>query len=144
MVRQIEAEGQFPDVDYAFDQGMLSVPLTKIIEASGKHWVTEIERSRNIMWNGQWWRVEKVAQELKTEHPESFREKKVTCRGGETKEIWAFSKVVRLRKYGRKRLVIVHEKPDLSDSPRFLLTDALHLDASRVFSTWSYRWSVEI
>ena len=144
MVRQIETEGQFPDVDYAFDQGMLSVPLTKIIEASGKHGVTEIERSRNIMWHGQWQRVERVAQALKTEHPESFRHLKVGCRNGETKEIWSFTKVVRLRKYGRKRLVIVHEKSDLSDNPRFLLTDALHWDASRVFSTWSYRWSVEI
>ncbi len=52
--------------------------------------------------------------------------------------------VVRLKKYGRKRLVIVHETSDLSDAPRFLLTDALHWDASRVFTTWSYRWSVEI
>ncbi len=41
-------------------------------------------------------------------------------------------------------MVIVHEKSDLSDSPRFLLTDALHWDASKIFATWSYRWSVEI
>ncbi|MGK7898563.1 MAG: hypothetical protein AB4372_34345 [Xenococcus sp. (in: cyanobacteria)] len=40
-------------------------------------------------------------------------------------------------------MVIVHEKSDLSDAPRFLLTDALHWDASRVFNTWSYRWPVE-
>ena len=40
--------------------------------------------------------------------------------------------------------MIVHEKSDLSDSPRFLLTDANHWDASRVFATWSYRWSVEM
>ena len=40
--------------------------------------------------------------------------------------------------------MIVHEQSDLSDAPRFLLTDALHWDASRIFATWSYRWSVEI
>ncbi len=51
--------------------------------------------------------------------------------------------VVRLKKSGRKRLVMVHETPDLSDAPRFLLTDALHWDASRTFSTWSFRWPVE-
>ena len=39
--------------------------------------------------------------------------------------------------------MIVHEKSDLSDAPRFLLTDSLHWDASRVFNTWSYRWPVE-
>ena len=119
-------------------------PLTEVIEENGKHWVTEIERSRNVMWGGQWQRVERVAEELKTKHPESFRHKLVRCRNAEQREIWAFTKVVRLKKYGRKRLVIVHEKSDLSDTPRFLLTDALHWDASRVFATWSYRWSVEI
>ena len=85
-----------------------------------------------------------VAQQLRAEHPESFRHKIVRCRNGKTREIWAFSKTVRLRKFGRKRLVIVHETEDLSDSPRFLLTDALHWDASRVFATWSYRWPCEI
>ena len=144
IVRQLESEGKFPNADYAFDQGVLSRPLTEVIEEKGKHWVTEIERSRNILWNDQWQRVERVAEELKRSHPESFRHKLVRCRNGEKRDIWAFTKVVRLKKYGRKRLVIVHETSDLSDAPRFLLTDALHWDASRVFATWSYRWSVEI
>ena len=98
---QIETEGQFPHADYAFDQGVLSRPLTELIEAKGKHWVTEVERSRNIMWNGQWQRVDRVAEELKAEHPESFRHKSVRCRNNELREIWAFTKVVRLKKYGR-------------------------------------------
>ncbi|MEM9508647.1 MAG: hypothetical protein AAGA16_13335 [Cyanobacteria bacterium P01_E01_bin.35] len=144
IVSQLESENNFPHADYAFDQGVLSRPLTEVIEESGKHWVTEIERSRNVMWNGQWQRVDKIAEELKANHSESFRHKLVRCRNGEQREIWAFTKVIRLKKYGRKRLVIVHEKPDLSDTPRFLLTDALHWDASRIFATWSYRWSVEI
>ncbi len=144
IVSQLESEGQFPNADYAFDQGVLSHPLTELIEAHKKHWVTEIERSRNVMWDGQWQRVEQVETILKNNHPESFRHKLVRCRNGEKREIWAFTKVIRLKKYGRKRLVIVHEKSDLSDTPRFLLTDALHWDASRVFATWSYRWSVEI
>ena len=143
IVTQIEAEGQFPDADYAFDQGVLTRPLTECIEASGKHWVSEIECSRLILWQGQWLRVDGVAQDLKTEHPESFRHKVVRCPNGETREIWAFTKVVRLKKFGRKRLVIIHEQNDLSDPPRFLLTDALHWDSARVFATWSYRWPIE-
>ncbi|MEO0685269.1 MAG: hypothetical protein AAFY76_09550 [Cyanobacteria bacterium J06649_11] len=144
IVRQLESEDQFPNADYAFDQGVLSRSLTEVIEALGKHWVTEIERSRNIMWDGQWQRIEKVAEKLKNDHPESFRHKSVRCRNGKRRDIWAFTKVVRLKKYTRKRVVIVHEKSDLSDVPRFLLTDALHWDSSRVFATWTYRWSVEI
>jgi hypothetical protein len=144
IVRQLESEDRFPNADYAFDQGILSRPLSEVIEESGKHWVTEIERSRNLMWNGQWQRVDRIAEELKTNHRESFSHSLVRCRNGEQREIWAFTKVVRLKKYGRKRLVIVHEQSDLSDVPRFLLTDALYWNASRVLATWSYRWSVEI
>jgi hypothetical protein len=68
----------------------------------------------------------------------------VQGRNGETKQYWAFTKVVRLKRYGRKRLVIVHEKADLSDAPRFLLTDAHHWESGRVLETWSYRWAVAI
>jgi hypothetical protein len=143
IVRQIEAEGQYPQADYAFDQGVLTHPLTQLIESCGKHWVSEIECRRLILWNNQWQQVQTVAKQLRQDHPESFRPKKVRCRNGKIREIWAFTKVVRLKKYGRKRLVVVHETADLSDVPRFLLTDALHWDASRTFCTWTFRWPVE-
>jgi hypothetical protein len=48
---------------------------------------------------------------------------------GAVKPIWAFTKVVRLKKFGRKRLVVVHEQEDLQDAPRFLSTDALHWES---------------
>ncbi len=143
VVKQIEAEGLYPQADYAFDQGVLSHPLTTLIESVGKHWVSEVEKTRLILWYGQWQQVQALAKHLRQEHPESFRLKQVRCRNHEIREIWAFSKVVRLKKYGRKRLTIIHEMADLSDPPRFLLTDALHWDSSRVFATWSFRWPVE-
>ena len=52
--------------------------------------------------------------------------------------------MVRLKKYGKKRLVIAHETEDLSDTPRFLLTDALNWEITRIIQTWNYRWSVEV
>lgn len=54
------------------------------------------------------------------------------------------TKVVRLKKYGKKRLVIAHETEDLSGKPRFLLADALHWDITRIIRTWNYRWSIEV
>lgn len=143
IVKQIEAEGNYPQADYAFDQGVLTVELTNLIESVGKHWVSEIEKTRLILWEGQWIQAQLIDEHLTQNHPDSFRYKKVSCRNDEMREIWAFSKVVRLKKYGRKRLTIIHEKADLSDTPRFLLTDAHHWDASRIFATWSFRWPVE-
>jgi hypothetical protein len=143
LVRQIEAEGKFPQANYAFDNGVLTLELTRLIESCGKHWVTELESSRHINWKGVWRRVDEVAAELRQHHRESFRPVTVRCRNGERKEFWAFTKVVRLKRYGSKRLVIVHETPDLTDRPRFLLTDALYWESGRVIETWSYRWASE-
>jgi hypothetical protein len=144
MVEQLEREGHFPQANYAFDNGLLTWELARCIERVGKHWVSELECSRHIQWVGQWRRVDDVAAALRTEHPESFRSLEVRCRNGETKPFWVFTKVVRLKRYGRKRLVIVHEQEDLGDAPRFLLTDALHWESGRVIETWSYRWAAEI
>ena len=108
------------------------------------NWVSEIECSRHILWNDQWQRVDGVAASLRREHPESFRPLQVRNRKGKVQEYWAFTKCVRLKKYGRKRLVIVHEREDLSDAPRYLVTDARYWDATRVIQTWKYRWSVEV
>jgi hypothetical protein len=144
MVQQLEEEGNFPQADYAFDNGVLTVELTRLIESKGKHWVSEIESSRLILWHDAWRRVDEVATELRQQHPESFRRVQVRCRNGQTKEFWAFTKTVRLKKYARKRLAIVHEHADLSDTPRFLLTDAVHWESGRMIETWSFRWAAEV
>jgi hypothetical protein len=144
IVQELEQEGHFPQAHYAFDNGLLTLDLAREIEARGKHWVSEVEGSRHIQWLGQWRRVDDVARELRQTHHESFRPMQVRCRHGETKSYWAFTKVVRLKRYGRKRLVMVHEQEDLGDVPRFLLSDARHWDSGRVVETWSYRWAVEV
>jgi hypothetical protein len=144
IVQQLEQEGHFSSAHYTFDHGVLSLELSRGIERAGKHWVSELECSRHIQWQGQWQRVDTVAHMLQQAHPESFRAVRVHCRNGQTKLFWAFTKGVRLKRYGRKRLVIVYEQQDLGDTPRFLLTDALHWDSRRVIETWSYRWTSEI
>src|SRR5262252_637131 len=143
VVQQLEQEGHFPQAHYAFDNGVLTLELTRCIESVGKPWGSELESSRHIQWQGQWRRVDAGAAELRHGHPESFRPVRVRCRNGDTKQYWAFTKVVRLKRYGRKRLVIVPEHAELSDTPRFFLTDAQHGESGRVLETWSYRWASE-
>jgi hypothetical protein len=144
IVQQLEDEGQFPQAHYAFDTGVLNLDWTRYIEGREKHWVSEVECSRHIQWYGQWRRVDGVAAELRQDQMESFRPVSVQRRSGERKQFWAFTKTVRLKRYGRKRLVIVHETQDLIDVPRFLVTDALHWESGRVIETWSDRWASEI
>ena len=144
IVLRIEKEGLFPLAHYAFDNGVLCLELTRCIEKAGKHWVSKAEKSRNVMWNGKWTRVDAVDEELCQNHPESFREIEVLERNGKKEKYWVFTKVLRLKRYGRKRLVIIHESQDLSDTPRFLLTDAKHWNAVKVIQVWSYRWASEV
>jgi hypothetical protein len=100
--------------------------------------------THGLVSDGDFRRVDEVAADLRHQHPESFRDVRVSRRNGEDKVFWAFTKVVRLKRYGRKRLVIVHERADLSDVPRFLVTHALYWESGRMIQTWSYRWASEV
>lgn len=144
VVKRVEQEPHCPQSGYAFDNGVLNLDLSRFIESCGKHWVSEGECSRHSLWQGRWRRVDEVAAELKQTYPHSFRRLTFPTRTGEEKMHWAFSKAVRLKRYGKKRLRMVHEEADLSDTPRFLLTDAVHWEGGRILTTWSYRWSSEL
>ena len=135
MVAQLEEEGKFPQADYAFDNGVLTVELTHLIETKGKHWVSELESSQHILWQDQWRRIDEVAAELRRTHPESFHKVSVRCRNGEQKQFWAFTRSVRLKRYGRKRIAMVHERAELTDAPRLLVTDAVHWESGRIIET---------
>ena len=103
-----------------------------------------LESSRHILWKDQGRRIDEVAVEFRQLHPESFRHVTVRCRNGEQKEYGAFTKSVRLKRYGRKRIAIVHEGGDLTDAPRFLVTDAVHGESGRMIEAWSFRWAAEV
>jgi hypothetical protein len=143
-VAQLEEEGKCPQADSAFDNGVLTIELPRLIESNGKHGVSEVESSRHILWQDEWRRIDEVAMELRQTHPERFRQVFVRCRNGETKEVWAFTKSVRLKRYGRKRIAIVHERDDLTDTSRFLVTEALQWESGRIIESWSFRWAAAV
>jgi len=39
---------------------------------------------------------------------------------------------------------MVHERADLTDTPRFLVTDALQWESGRIIETWSFRWAAAV
>jgi hypothetical protein len=118
--------------------------LPRLLEGSGQHGVSESECARPMNWHGQWRRVDAVAAALRAQHPESFRPLTVTCRHGAQKRYGVLTKGVRLKKYGEKRVVVVHEQEDLQDTPRFVVTDAKPWECTRLLETWSYRWTSEV
>ena len=103
VVREMEAAGPVPAAQSAFDPGVLPLELTRGSESAGKQWVSEIAGARHSNWAGQWRRVDEGGVERRTQPPESVRPLKVPGRHGQEREYWAFTKVVRLKKSGRKR-----------------------------------------
>jgi len=144
MIRQLESEGGFEDADYAFDNGLFCKQVVAAIEEAGKEWVSELETSRKVLWKDQWVRLDEVAKQLRTESPRSFREYECEKRNGEKQKFWAFTKVVHLKRYGRKRIMIMHYTEELSDEPHFYITSGISWKPPRILRTWSFRWGAEL
>src|SRR2546426_7291356 len=98
IVAYIEEEGQFPQAHSAFDNGVLTLELTRLIESKGKHWVSEVESSRHILWQDQGRRLDEVAARLRQTHPPNFRPVSVRCRDGVRQEVWGLPNGVRLNR----------------------------------------------
>jgi hypothetical protein len=123
---------------------VLTRELTRVLEGVGKHGVRALESARHIQWFGQWRRVDELAATLRQDQAERLRPIRVRCRNGDTKDFWVCTKVVRLKRYGRHRLVIVHAAAALTDAPRFLVTEALYGESGRVIEPWRDRWASEL
>jgi hypothetical protein len=110
IVQQLAQDGHFPLAQSACDNGVSTLERTRYIAGVGKPWVSALESSRHLQEYGQWQRVDAVAVALQTAHAESVRPLQVRGRKGATQPCWVFTKVVRRKRDGRKRLVIVHEQ----------------------------------
>ncbi len=143
-VRQLEDENQFPKADYAFANGVLCPQLARLLGEREKYWLSELEVTRLIWRHNKYQHIQDVAAQLRQQSPQSFKKVTFRKRNGESETNWLFSKCVRLKKFGKVRIFIVHEKEDLSDRPRFLVANALHWEARRALETWDYRWGCEV
>jgi hypothetical protein len=68
----------------------------------------------------------------------------VRCRKGRRKEFGTFTTTVRLKRSGRKRIARVHDRADLTDTPRFVVSEARHGESGRIIETWSFRWAAAV
>jgi len=144
-IHNIEKSGCFSGIGYVFDNGILHREITETIESYDKNWLSEIEKSRGLFWINRWLRAENIDEILRKESPKSFNRCEVKIRGKKDKSYWVFTKVLSLRKgWGKKRIAIVHEREDLTDAPRFLITNAKNWHGGKMIQEWSYRWPCEV
>lgn len=63
---------------------------------------------------------------------------------GEKESYYSFCRTVRIHNFGKQRLLINHSEADLSDSPRFYISNRLHWQAAGITRIRRHRWPVEV
>lgn len=118
-----------------FDAWYLAKELCQHVENKGRNWLGTAKSNRIVYDHGQRISLQQFRQKLPST---VFR--KVEMKG---KIFYCFTKTMKMSKLGKVRLLISHENEDLSDEPRFLVTNNLRWEAKRIVRVYSFRWSIE-
>jgi SRSO17 transposase len=121
----------------AFDAAYLSPAMVGTCEELGLDWIAGCQSNRVIL--GASGRKESVAEYVARAPREWYRPVKVSGR------IYScFTHTVTMPSLQRRvRLVAVHEKEDLSDEVRLLVTNRLEWSAHHVLRRYGHRWAIE-
>jgi len=94
--------------------------------------------------------LESFAQRLKAEHLTAMESggKRVFHKisfdyKGERQTYYSWCRTLRIRNFGKQRLVISHRQADLSDGPIFTNSNCLHWQAPGIMRIRRHRWPVE-
>ena len=93
MIVQMEASQTEPDV-YAVDSKLFNPKIIQTIEAYGKPWVADSEKSRIPYAKGEKFNLETYEVQLPAD---AFRPHTITIRGRK-RTFWVFTKVVRIHR----------------------------------------------
>lgn len=124
-----------PFKSVVFDAWYLAKDVVTFIESQGLHWVGAAKSNRLIFVGGQRMRLDAFGQSLNRSDFKKIDINETT--------FYCFSKTVRMSKLGKVRLLIVHQEEDLSDEPKYLVTDNLRWEARRILRMYQSRWQIE-
>ena len=86
---------------------------------------------------------EKHHQALEAGKPPLFKKLSISYKG-EKETYYSYCKNHRIPNFGKQRLVINHSEADLSDTPRFFISNRLKWQAGGITRIRRHRWSVEV
>jgi SRSO17 transposase len=118
-----------------FDAWYLCKELCKHIETKGLAWLGVAKSNRIVYDHGRRMSLKEFRQTLVQA---DF--KKVTIAG---KVYYCFTKTIKMSKLGKVRVLISHEKEDLSDDPFYLATNNLRWESRRILTEYANRWLIE-
>ena len=125
---------------YLFDNWYLAPLLTNRIESYNKDWISELGSNRILFVNNRWYNI---LEFVKTIPSSAYREIEIKQRNGEYKKYWTFTKVVQLKKLGKKRIVISYNNKELKGEPKLLVANRKDWEAKKIVQAFSWRWTIE-
>ena len=118
-----------------FDAWFLASELIKFIESKNLNWVAAAKSNRSMFYRGQRFSLEAFHNTLSQSDFKKLEIDGVTY--------YYFTKSVTVAKLGNVRLVILHQEEDLSDTPKFLLTNQLEWEVRRILMVYKSRWPID-
>lgn len=120
---------------FVFDSWFLSPKLTKKTESYNRDWVAPCKSNRLVMIEGKYVQIKEFAKDLPND---AFHEVNM----GE-RSYWVFTKTIRLKKLGRKRIVISYDNEELKEDPIYLVTNRKDWEAKKILATYSRRQPID-
>lgn len=142
---------QYPDADFpvALDSGYTSAEFCEIIRKDfKKDYVGSLREDQTIFIKGDQTELKDLVAAIRADHLEGGAKFKVQKTGypykGEKKYAYTYFANYKVSKFDKKqRLVISFLKKDLSDMPKFSITNRLDWYPSGILRIRRHRWPVE-
>ena len=138
LLEKMEKSGMAPDC-YVVDNGLFSPILIQAVESHHKPWVADSEKTRLLFEKGKKYHLKDYEAQLPDK---AFRRHTLTVQR-KKRTFWVFTKVVRIRTYGKVRLAIIYDNPNRQGNPIFCFTNQVCWEAKKILTVRTRRWDIE-
>jgi hypothetical protein len=139
LVDEAEKNGLEPSV-YLFDTIYTTKQMAEKVESSKRNWMGRLATNRLVLVENRWTNIMKFLGGLPKE---AFRHIEIEKRNGEKKRVWAFSKVMKLKQLGYRRIVAAYDNEQREGEPELYVTNNKQWEAKKILQTWENRWVIE-
>jgi DDE family transposase len=125
---------------YLFDTIYTTKQMANKVESYRRQWIGRIAINRLVLVENRWTNIIEFLNRLPSQ---AFRQVEIKKRNGEKKELWAFSRVMKLKQLGWRRVVAAYDNEQRQGEPELYVTSNKQWEAKKILQTWEERWVIE-
>ncbi len=135
---------------FVFDTWFTVPKVTQHIDGTGRRYVGQVKSSRTVLLKEGWqsigeWTEQLLKNHNDPEHPKYHQVFRKTCFvfKGQKKTYWTFTKVIRVSKLGKQRIVISCKTDKLSGHAKRYVSNNRQASAGEILRIGRHRWPIE-